>query len=115
MQEWLFAFFNIDNWFEFWWVALGFLAQGIFASRFIVQWIASEKAGRSYVPVAFWYLSISGGLLMLAYAIYRQDPVFILGQSTGVIVYARNLMLIHRAKRSDAETADAADVIHEQR
>ncbi|WP_341862079.1 lipid-A-disaccharide synthase N-terminal domain-containing protein [Gymnodinialimonas sp. 57CJ19] len=98
MQEWLFSFLGIDNWFEFWWVGLGFLAQGIFASRFIVQWIASEKAGTSYVPVAFWYLSISGGLLMLAYAIYRQDPVFIFGQATGVIVYARNLMLIHRSK-----------------
>lgn len=108
MESWLFNFLNIDHWFEFWWVALGFLAQGIFASRFIVQWIASEKAGRSYVPVAFWYLSISGGLLMLAYAIYRQDPVFILGQSTGVIVYARNLMLIHRSKRADA------DAVHDQ-
>lgn len=108
MEEWLFGFFNIENWFEFWWVGLGFLAQGIFASRFIVQWIASEKAGRSYVPVAFWYLSMSGGLLMLAYAIYRKDPVFILGQSTGVIVYARNLMLIHRTKRADP------DAVHDQ-
>lgn len=108
METWLFDLLNIENWFEFWWVALGFLAQGIFASRFIVQWIASEKAGRSYVPVAFWYLSISGGLLMLSYAIYRQDPVFILGQSTGVIVYARNLMLIHRSKRADA------DAVHDQ-
>jgi lipid-A-disaccharide synthase-like uncharacterized protein len=104
MQEAVFDFLNIENLFEFWWVALGFVAQAIFASRFIVQWIASEKEGRSYVPVAFWYLSISGGLLMLAYAIYRQDPVFILGQSTGVIVYTRNLMLIHRTKHTDADT-----------
>lgn len=108
MENWLFDFLNIEHWFEFWWVSLGFLAQGIFASRFIVQWIASERAGRSYVPVAFWYLSISGGLLMLAYAIYRKDPVFILGQSTGVIVYARNLMLIHRSKRADP------DAVHDQ-
>jgi lipid-A-disaccharide synthase-like uncharacterized protein len=104
MQEAVFDFLNIENLFEFWWVALGFVAQAIFASRFIVQWIASEKEGRSYVPVAFWYLSISGGLLMLAYAIYRQDPVFILGQSTGIIVYTRNLMLIHRTKHTDADT-----------
>ncbi|MEJ6392043.1 lipid-A-disaccharide synthase N-terminal domain-containing protein [Gymnodinialimonas sp. 2305UL16-5] len=111
MQDWLFEFLKIDNWLEFWWVALGFLAQAIFASRFIVQWIASERAGRSYVPVAFWYLSISGGLLMLSYAIYRQDPVFILGQSTGVIVYARNLMLIHRTRR-DEQTTEAVDAVH---
>jgi lipid-A-disaccharide synthase-like uncharacterized protein len=109
MQEAVFDFLKIENWFEFWWVALGFVAQAIFASRFIVQWIASEKEGRSYVPVAFWYLSISGGLLMLAYAIYRQDPVFILGQSTGVIVYTRNLMLIHRTKHADA------DAVHTQK
>ncbi|MBF9044248.1 lipid A biosynthesis [Rhodobacterales bacterium HKCCE4037] len=105
MQQWLFDFLNLDSWLEFWWVTLGFVAQAIFASRFIVQWIASERAGRSYVPVAFWYLSISGGLLMLAYAIYRADPVFILGQSTGVIVYGRNLMLIHKAKRLEADAA----------
>jgi lipid-A-disaccharide synthase-like uncharacterized protein len=109
MQEAVFDFLKIENWFEFWWVALGFVAQAIFASRFIVQWIASEKEGRSYVPVAFWYLSISGGLLMLAYAIYRQDPVFILGQSTGVIVYTRNLMLIRRTKHTDA------DAVHTQK
>jgi lipid-A-disaccharide synthase-like uncharacterized protein len=109
MQHWLFDILNIETWFEFWWVALGFTAQGIFASRFIVQWIASERAGRSYVPVAFWYLSMSGGMLMLAYAIYRADPVFILGQSTGVIVYGRNLMLIHRSKRADA------DAVHDSR
>lgn len=114
MQETLFGFLNIDHWIEFWWVALGFLAQAIFASRFIVQWIASEKAGRSYIPVAFWYLSMSGGLLMLAYAIYRQDPVFILGQTTGVIVYARNLMLIRRTARADAADAQAADAAHKR-
>ncbi|MEX3016052.1 lipid-A-disaccharide synthase N-terminal domain-containing protein [Gymnodinialimonas hymeniacidonis] len=115
MQEWLFDFLNIDNWLEFWWVTLGFVAQAIFASRFIVQWIASERAGRSYVPIAFWYLSISGGLLMLAYAIYRADPVFILGQSTGVIVYARNLMLIRRSQKADAAAAAAAaDAAHEK-
>ena len=114
MQEAVFSFLGIDYWGEFWWVTLGFVAQAIFASRFIVQWIAAERAGRSYVPVAFWYLSISGGLLMLAYAIYRADPVFILGQSTGVIVYARNLMLIHRAKKDDAAEAAAADAPHEK-
>ena len=107
MQDWLFNLFHIENWVEFWWVVLGFTAQAAFASRFIVQWIASERAGRSYVPVAFWYLSIIGGVLLLTYAIYRVDPVFILGQATGLIVYSRNLILIHRAKRMDEAEAEA--------
>ncbi len=100
MREAVFAFLAIDNWTEFWWVTLGFVAQAAFASRFIVQWIASERAGRSYVPLAFWYLSILGGLLLLSYAIYRRDAVFILGQSTGLIVYTRNLVLIHRSAKA---------------
>jgi len=82
------------------WLVLGFVAQGLFSARFMVQWIASERAGKSVMPVIFWYLSISGSVLLLAYAIYRQDPVFILGQSAGLIVYFRNLYLIGREKRS---------------
>lgn len=102
MKELVFELLKIDDWVEFWWVVLGLSAQIAFASRFLVQWIASERAGRSYIPVAFWYLSIAGGVLLLAYAIYRQDIVFILGQSSGLIVYIRNLVLIHR----EARTAD---------
>jgi lipid-A-disaccharide synthase-like uncharacterized protein len=82
------------------WLVLGFVAQALFSARFILQWIASERAGKSVMPVVFWYLSISGSVLLLAYAIYRQDPVFILGQSAGLIVYFRNLYLIGREKRS---------------
>jgi lipid-A-disaccharide synthase-like uncharacterized protein len=78
------------------WLAVGFIAQGMFTGRFLIQWIASEKRRQSYVPVAFWYLSLFGGSLLLAYAAYRRDPVFILGQATGLIVYARNLYLIKR-------------------
>lgn len=74
-------------------LVLGFVAQGIFASRFIVQWLISEKQGKSVIPMVFWYLSLSGGLLLFIYAVYREDPVFILGQSTGLIVYIRNIML----------------------
>ena len=74
-----------------WWLALGFLAQGLFTARFLVQWIASERAGRSVVPIAFWFFSIGGGALLLVYALYRRDPVFIAGQAFGVFVYARNL------------------------
>jgi len=78
------------------WLAIGFAAQAIFASRFVVQWIASERARASVMPVAFWYLSVAGGLMLLAYALYRRDPVFILGQSLGLVVYLRNLYLIRR-------------------
>lgn len=78
------------------WLVLGFVAQALFASRFLVQWISSEKAGRSVVPVTFWYLSMGGAVLLLSYAIYRKDPVFILGQSFGGLIYARNLYLVYR-------------------
>jgi lipid-A-disaccharide synthase-like uncharacterized protein len=77
-----------------WWVALGFLAQALFSARFLVQWIASERARKSVIPVAFWFFSIAGGLLLLIYALYRRDPVFIAGQALGLIVYLRNLYFI---------------------
>ena len=82
------------------WLGLGFLAQALFSARFLVQWIASERAGKSIVPDLFWYLSIVGSALLLAYAIYRRDPVFILGQSTGLFIYGRNLYLIRHEKRA---------------
>ena len=78
------------------WIAIGFLGQGLFFGRWLVQWIVSERKAESQMPVAFWYLSLIGGLITLAYAIYRRDPVFIAGQSIGALVYIRNLMLIHR-------------------
>ena len=73
--------------------------------RFLLQWLSSEKKGRSVIPVAFWYFSFAGGLTLLAYAIYRKDPVFIIGQSTGTFIYARNLQLIARERRSNAALA----------
>jgi lipid-A-disaccharide synthase-like uncharacterized protein len=78
------------------WLVIGFLGQACFFSRFLVQWLASERAGRSVVPRAFWYLSIAGGTIVLTYAIWRRDPVFILGQSVGLFVYLRNLILLRR-------------------
>ena len=84
---------------------LGMLGQVLFFSRFLVQWIASEKNGQSTIPLSFWYLSIGGGSLLLFYAIWRKDPVITLGQLVGLFVYVRNLMLIHRHK--SAQTADA--------
>jgi lipid-A-disaccharide synthase-like uncharacterized protein len=91
------------------WLGVGFGAQILFSSRFLIQWLASEKAGRSIIPVSFWYLSLGGGLLLLSYAIWRRDPVFILGQSTGVFIYSRNIYMIIRErkkqKKLDSETA----------
>jgi lipid-A-disaccharide synthase-like uncharacterized protein len=82
------------------WLVVGFLGQALFSARFIVQWLVSERRRASIVPIAFWYFSIGGGLLLLAYAIWRRDAVFILGQSMGLIVYGRNLALIRRGGRS---------------
>jgi len=87
---------------ELLWLAVGFGGQAIFASRFLYQWIASERVGRSHIPRAFWYLSLAGGLTLLSYAIHRGDPVFILGQTTGAVIYIRNLVLLHR--RGHAES-----------
>ena len=87
------------------WLAIGLLGQALFSARFLVQWIASERKGASVVPVYFWYFSIGGGLTLLAYAIYRHDAVFILGQGAGLFVYARNLYLIYRKPAALAEVA----------
>jgi lipid-A-disaccharide synthase-like uncharacterized protein len=82
-----------------WWIALGFLAQALFTMRFAVQWIASERAGRSVVPTAFWIFSIGGGILLLIYALHRRDPVFIAGQGLGVFIYLRNLQFVLRERK----------------
>jgi lipid-A-disaccharide synthase-like uncharacterized protein len=79
------------------WLAIGLTGNAAFFSRFLVQWIASERAGRSYVPVAFWYLSIAGSLILLAYAIHRRDPVFTLAFLPNCVVYVRNLVLLRRS------------------
>ena len=79
------------------WLAVGLLAQGCFFMRFFLQWLAAEKAKDSVIPLSFWYFSILGGVGLLAYSIHKKDPVFILGQSTGLFIYVRNLMLIKKA------------------
>jgi lipid-A-disaccharide synthase-like uncharacterized protein len=81
------------------WLVLGFFAQALFTTRFLVQWIASEKQKQSVVPIYFWYISLAGGFLLLTYAIHIKDPVFIAGQSAGVFIYVRNLMLIYKQKK----------------
>ncbi|GAB4286320.1 MAG: lipid-A-disaccharide synthase N-terminal domain-containing protein [Roseovarius sp.] len=81
-------------------VFVGFLGQALFGSRFVIQWIASERARASVVPTLFWWLSLGGGTTLLVYAIWRKDPVFIFGQAMGLVIYARNLVLIHKARRA---------------
>ena len=86
------------------WVLLGFVAQGFFTLRFVVQWIASERARKSVIPLSFWLFSIGGGVLLFAYALYRRDPVFIVGQGFGVFVYLRNLYFVMRERRATLGT-----------
>ncbi len=83
------------------WLVVVFVVQIMFGMRFFVQWIASEKAKKSVIPIAFWYLSICGSLILLVYAVHRRDPVFILGQSTGSFIYLRNLYLIKNEKENE--------------
>lgn len=85
------------------WIIIGFVGQAVFSLRFIVQWIASEKEKKSVVPVMFWYLSIAGSLILLAYSIQRKDPVFILGQLTGSFIYFRNIALIKNEKKAASQ------------
>jgi lipid-A-disaccharide synthase-like uncharacterized protein len=86
------------------WLAIGLIGQAAFASRFLVQWIASERRHKSVIPVQFWILSILGSAALMIYSIYRRDPVFILGQSAGLLIYTRNLVLINREKASGLAT-----------
>jgi lipid-A-disaccharide synthase-like uncharacterized protein len=81
------------------WIGVGFFGQGLFTGRFLIQWICSEKKRKSIIPTAFWYFSLAGGVTLLAYAIHRNDPVFIAGQAAGLVVYVRNLILISREQR----------------
>ena len=88
------------------WNIVGLLGQALFASRFVIQWLKSELVGRSIIPVAFWYCSLGGGIVLLSYAVYREEPVFILGQMAGLVVYFRNLFLIFRERRMEKEAAE---------
>jgi lipid-A-disaccharide synthase-like uncharacterized protein len=87
------------------WLVVGFAGQALFSLRFIIQWWYSERQKRSVIPVAFWFLSLAGGVTLLSYAIYRQDPVFIAGQAGGLLIYARNLYFFYRERRVDRPAA----------
>lgn len=96
------SWFHVNTTAELLWVLFGFAAQLMFTGRFLLQWLASEKQRKSVVPVAFWYFSLIGGVMLLMYAIHRRDPVIILGQAVGVLIYLRNLMLIYADRRRQA-------------
>lgn len=83
------------------WIGIGFLGQFLFMMRFLWQWIQSERQRRSIIPIAFWYFSLAGGMTLFAYAVHRLDPVFITGQSLGLLVYTRNLLLIRQEKHAE--------------
>ncbi|PLW77906.1 lipid-A-disaccharide synthase N-terminal domain-containing protein [Cohaesibacter celericrescens] len=97
-SSWLGTVF-LDQWDM--WLILGFVAQAMFTMRFVVQWIASERVGKSIVPVAFWFFSVGGGGLLFIYALKRGDPVFIVGQGAGLFIYLRNLRLIYKEHKSN--------------
>jgi len=104
----LLGFFNITSWGTFGWVAVGLLGQAAFFGRMFVQWVVSERSRVSTVPEVFWWFSFLGGVCLFAYFVWRVDIVGVLGQSTGVVIYARNLKLIHNEKHRDDPAADPA-------
>jgi lipid-A-disaccharide synthase-like uncharacterized protein len=107
-MSWLASYLDrLDDSFTLW-AAIGFLGQALFASRFLVQWIHAERVGRSEIPLIFWFLSLGGGAILLFYAVHIANIVFIVGQSTGLLVYVRNLHLIFRERRRLAAAAGQA-------
>lgn len=115
-SNWVFRLFNITSWGSLVWIAIGLGGQLAFFGRMAIQWIISEKERRSVVPPLFWYLSLAGGIALFLYFVWRQDAVGVLGQTTGVVIYARNIRLIYKQRRREkrklaAETA-AAPIVH---
>ncbi len=105
----LFRVLNITSWSSLAWVLLGFGAQAVFAGRFLVQWLVSERERKSTVPDVFWWMSLIGGVLLFIYFVWRQDPVGVFGQSSGIVIYARNLRLIGKHKRRQAAEPAATE------
>ncbi len=100
LREYLYDVFVTK--FDFW-LAFGLAAQVLFTARFVIQWFASEKAGRSVMPMAFWFLSMGGGMMLLIYGIVRREPIIILGQALAVFIYLRNIMLIIKNRRAGGD------------
>ncbi|GIK19454.1 MAG: hypothetical protein AMXMBFR77_19210 [Phycisphaerales bacterium] len=112
LERTLLGFFNISSWGNFVWIVVGLTGQACFFGRMLVQWVVSEKSRRSVVPAVFWWMSFFGGVTLFAYFVWRTDIVGVLGQSTGVVIYARNLRLIHkhnrRVRRDEAKSREIA-------
>lgn len=104
----LFRLFNITSWKSLLWASLGLIGQVAFFGRMFIQWIASERRAQSVVPTMFWWLSLTGGILLFTYFVWRQDFVGVLGQSTGIVIYARNLRLIAKQQRKEREQAQSS-------
>ena len=100
IQQWIDRLTDLDTWRDpaTYWLLFGFAAQACFFARFFIQWLLSERRGKSYIPIAFWYFSLAGGVMLFVYAVYRWDPVFMAGQGAGVFIYVRNLVLIYRRR-----------------
>lgn len=107
-SNWIFRLFNITSWGSLVWIAIGLGGQLAFFGRMAIQWIMSEKERRSVVPPLFWYLSLAGGIALFLYFVWRQDAVGVLGQTTGVVIYARNIRLIYKQRRREARKAAGA-------
>jgi len=105
---------NCDQQIPMWLLVLGFTGQIAFSLRFLVQWIRSEIKKESHIPLAFWYFSVIGGVILLSYAILRKDPVIILGQSAGLLVYCRNLRLIYKKKNGTEKIQVAGVIVNEK-
>lgn len=93
------------------WLLVGFGGQLLFGARFVLQWIQTERHRRSVIPIAFWYCSIGGSIVLLMYAIHKRDPVFIMGQSLGVLIYLRNLYFIYRERREQEKNNSPAEAL----
>ena len=108
LERTLLGLFNITSWWNLAWIGVGLGGQCAFFGRMLVQWLVSERARRSVVPAAFWWMSLAGGVLLFTYFVWRVDFVGVLGQSTGIVIYARNLRLIIKQRRRDARLASGA-------
>lgn len=101
---------NITGWGSFIWLTIGFAGQALFFGRMFMQWVASEKRGESHIPESFWWFSLLGGIMLFTYFAWRQDPIGVLGQTSGVVIYARNIRLIGKQRRRLARASDLAEV-----
>lgn len=104
----LFRALNITSWASLAWLTIGFVGQGLFFGRMLVQWIVSERLRQSHIPESFWWFSFLGGMMLFVYFAWRQDPVGVIGQTSGVVIYARNIRLIHKQRRRQARESAAA-------